>query len=106
MNKVFYEYEYTFGSTTASKYRLVVERETERMLYGKRYVWDVAIANFAIKKDSLNLNQIKDEITPYSGSMYKVIVEEENHEEVAERIIKNYLQNIVDKIRLDGRVED
>ena len=106
MNKIFYEYEYTFGSTVASEYRLVVEKETEKMLYGKRFIWDTPIENFAIKKESLNLNKIKECNSPYSGSIYKVIVEEENHMEMAEKIIKNYLQNIVDKIRLDGRVED
>ena len=60
MNKIFYEYEYTFGSTVASEYRLVVEKETEKMLYGKRFIWDTPIENFAIKKESLNLNKIKE----------------------------------------------
>lgn len=101
MNNVFYEYEYTFGSTIASKYRLVVERETDKMLYGKRFVWDTPIENFAIKKENLNLNKVKECNTPYSGSMYKIIVEEENHMETAERIIKKYLQDIVDKILFD-----
>jgi hypothetical protein len=106
MIKVFYEYVYAFGSTTASEYRLIVERETEKRLYGQRFVGDVVISNFALKKENLGLNQVKEIIEPYGGSMYKIIVEEENHMEVAEQIIKNHLQNIVDKIRFSGIVED
>ena len=96
--KTLYEYHYAIGDTCATDYKLVVDRETNKMFYGNVFVWDNCIGRFSVKKE--NLNKLTQYIDRSHGTICKVIVDAENHKAAATQIIRDYLQNIVNNFQL------
>lgn len=99
MSKVIYEYYYVVGSYSFSScYDLVVDKETNKMLYGNIFYPSGVPYNkrFAINKNNLNqIYQIKDE---HHGLVYRVQVESDdrkNAEQKARKIIYNRMIDFV-----------
>lgn len=100
--KVIHEFFYVVGHADFhSYYKLIVDRETEKMLYGDALNNEGnAYGRFAIKKN--NLNQVYKIIDRKYGTVYKVQIEENEKETarlIAKDIIYNYLFEIAERFK-------
>lgn len=100
--KVVYEFYYIVGQADFhSCYKLIVDRETEKMLYGDALNNEGnAYGRFAIKKN--NLNQVYKIIDRKYGTVYKVQIKENEKETarlIAKDIIYNYLFEITERFK-------
>ena len=101
MGKVIYEFYYVVGSCGFSNgYNCVVDRETNKMLYGDIF-YQSGIPygkKFAINKESLN--RIHSIIDQRRGLVYRVQVEGDNRkdaEKKARKIIYNHMMYFVEE---------
>ena len=103
MNKVIYEYYYIVGSYGFNScYDLIVDKETNKMLYGNIFYPSGVSCNkrFAINKE--NLNQIHRIINDRHGLVYRVQVEGKNRkdaEKKARKIIYDHMINFVEEFK-------
>lgn len=100
--KVIYEFYYVVGHANFhSHYELIVERETEKMLYGDALNNEGnAYGRFAIKKS--NLNEVQKIIDRKYGTVYKVQIEENEKETArlkAKDIVYNYLFQVAERFK-------
>lgn len=100
--KVIHEFYYIVGyAGFHSHYKLMVDRETEKMLYGDALNnKGNAYGRFAIKKS--NLNEVQKIIDRKYGTVYKVQIEENEKETarlIAKDIIYNYLFEIAERFK-------
>ena len=100
--KIIHEFYYVVGHVNFhSCYKLVVDRETEKMLYGDALNNEGnAYGRFAIKKE--NLNKVQKMADRKYGTVYKVQVEENERETarlIAKDIIYNYLFQIAEQFK-------
>lgn len=100
--KVIHELYYIVGHKDfASHYKLVVDKETEKMLYGDALNNSGnAYGRFAIKKS--NLNEVQKIIDRKYGLVYKILIETNKKEDAciqARSIIYNYLLKIADDFK-------
>jgi hypothetical protein len=98
--KIIYEFYYVVGHEDfASYYKLAVDRETEKMLYGNALNNEGNVyGRFAIKKS--NLNEVQEIIDRKYGIVYKIQIDEANEQQArleAYHIISNHLCNIAEQ---------
>lgn len=93
--KIIREYYYVIGEKDFStRFHLLVNKETEKMLYGVAYDDYNAnyVGKFAINKDNLNkINQIRDK---KYGMIYRIQILDDfnaDTEKIAREMIYNYL---------------
>ena len=71
MNKIIREYWYVFGeSDFRTRYDLVVDRETEKMLYGTTLFDGKDCGRFSVKK--ANLNDVIEFVDAKNGTCYRI----------------------------------
>lgn len=103
MDKVIYEFYYNVGHHNFDNcYKCVVDKETEKMLYGDVFYESGVPYNsrFAINKDKLN--QIYRKIDERNGLFYRVQVESDNikdAEQKASKIIYDYVTEFINEFR-------
>jgi hypothetical protein len=103
MSKVIYEFYYSVGSYGFSnRYDCVVDKETNKMLYGNVFYKSGAQSGerFAINKNSLN--QIHSSIERHYGLIYRVRIERDNlkdAEKKAKEIIYDHMIDFVEKFK-------
>ena len=87
-SKIIHEYYYCIGHTDFIQHNeLVVDKETEKMLYGTAFDEGVIkCGRFAIKKEALN--KIYEQIDRRRGTVYRIQIGN-NDEHVAYRIAKD-----------------
>lgn len=75
-NKVIHEYYYCIGHTDFIKhFELIVDRETEKMLYGTAFDEGVIKCDrFSVRKE--NLNQIYEQIDRRRGTVYRIQIDD------------------------------
>ena len=100
--KIIHEFFYVVGFTDFSRYyQLVVDRETDKMLYGDAFYEGVEkCGRFAVNKN--NLNEIQEVIDRKYGTVYKIQIEENLKTDArmkAESIVYNYLLEIAEKFK-------
>ena len=98
--KIIHEFYYVVGHKDFhSHYKLVVNKETEKMLYGNVLNNEgKAYGSFAIKK--INLNKVQVCIDRKYGLVYKVQMNEPDEQKAcleANNIISNHLHNIAEQ---------
>lgn len=99
MDKTLYEYHYSIGTSRVTCYKLVVERETEKMFYGNVFLDDTNTGHrFAVNKT--NINHLKQYVVKNKGTAYKVVVESDNHKQTAYNIVCKRLQDIINNFKL------
>ena len=78
-NKIIYEFYYMVGLTDFSScYKLIVDKETEKMLYGNAlYEGITPSGRFSVNKS--NLNQVYEKIDRHKGLVYRVQVDDDNY---------------------------
>lgn len=71
MNKIIHEYWYSFGeSDFRTRYDLVVDKETEKMLYGTTLFNGRDRGRFAVKK--ANLSDVIEFVDAKNGTCYRI----------------------------------
>ena len=100
--KIIHEFYYVVGHKDFhSHYKLTVDRETEKMLYGDSLNNEgKAYGRFAVKKS--NLNVVQTIIDRKYGTVYKIQIEENLKTDArmkAENIVYNYLLEIAEKFK-------
>ena len=100
--KIIHEFFYVVGFTDFSRYyQLVVDRETEKMLYGDAFYEGVEkCGRFAVNKG--NLNEIQEVVDRKYGLVYKVQIAEGKKTDArvkAEGIVYNYLLEIAENFK-------
>lgn len=101
MDKVIYEFYYNVGQNYFySCYKCVVDKETEKMFYGKVFYESGVPHNsrFAINKS--NLNQIRQKADERNGLFYKVQVEGDSIKDAkrkAGKIIYDYVTEFINE---------
>ena len=101
MDKVIYEFYYNVGHHSFDTcYKCVVDKETEKMLYGDIFYKSGVPYNrrFAINKS--NLNQIHRSISERNGLFYRVQVESDNikdAERKAGKIVYSYVTEFINE---------
>lgn len=106
MSHIIHEYYYVVGHNDhSSYYKLVIDRETEKMLYGDAYNKNgIAYGRVAIKKSALNkAHEVADR---KYGLVLRVMVAddiEENAYKRAREIAYEYLKDITEKFLLYER---
>lgn len=98
--KIIHEFFYVVGHKDFdSHYKLAVDRETKKMLYGDALNDEgKAYGRFAVKKS--NLNKVQVCVDRKYGLVYKVQMNESNEQKArleANNIISNHLRNIADQ---------
>ena len=75
-NKVIHEYYYCIGHTDFIKhFELVVDRETEKMLYGVAFDEGIVeCSRFSVRKQELN--QICEQIDRRRGTVYRIHIDD------------------------------
>jgi hypothetical protein len=104
MNKVIHEYYYIVGcSDFKNRYDLIVDRETEKMLYGTAYLWGVQSSGgsrFSVKKE--DLNKVHEITGNRNGLVYRIQVEGDDYEETkkkAKKIVYDYIIDIAERFK-------
>jgi hypothetical protein len=100
--KIIHEFFYVVGHKDfISHYELVVDRETEKMLYGNICLEGIIeCGRFSVKKS--NLNKIQEVIDRKYGLVYKVQMDESNYTDAlikAENIIYERLLKVADDFK-------
>ena len=100
--KIIHEFFYVVGFTDFSRYyQLVVDKETEKMLYGDAFYEGVEkCGRFAVNKN--NLNEIQEVVDRKYGTVYKIQIEENLKTDArmkAESIVYNYLLEIAEQFK-------
>jgi hypothetical protein len=99
MSKVLYEYHYSVGSSRVTCYKLIVEKETDKMFYGNVFLGDINTGHrFAVKKE--NINQLAQYVLKNTGTVYKVVVESDNHKQASYDIVNRRLQEVINNFKL------
>ena len=105
MSKIIYEFYYAVGgSDFGNCYDCVVDKETDKMLYGNVFnqSGEKYAQKFAIKKESLN--QIHPIIDNHRGLVYRVQVEGDNRKDArkkARKIIYDHMMNFIEEFKKD-----
>lgn len=102
-NKIIYEFYYIVGLTDFSScYKLVVDKETKKMLYGNAlYEGITQSGRFSVNKS--NLNQVYEKIDRRKGLVYRIQVDDSNYESAykkAKDIVYKHLVKIAEKFRM------
>lgn len=102
MNKIIHEYYYIVGCSDFKKrYDLIVDKETDKMLYGKAFAEGVLDSGrFSIKKD--DLNKVYEITGSRNGLVYRVQIEGNDCKETqkkARKIIYDYIINFVERFK-------
>lgn len=100
--KVVHEFYYVVGFTDFSRYyQLVVDRETEKMLYGNVFFEGIEqCGRFSVNKNKLN--EVQEVVDRKHGTVYKIQIEEGNKTDAyikAENIIYKYLLEIAENFK-------
>ena len=97
MNKVVYEFYYAVGdSVIRTCYNCVVDKETDKMLYGDVF-YESGVPygkRFAINKESLN--RIHSIIDQRNGLVYRVQIEGNNHKDAEKKARKIIYDHMID----------
>ena len=105
MNKVIYEFYYAVGdSVIRTCYNCVVDKETDKMLYGDVFYASGIPYNkrFAINKE--NLNRIHSIIDQRNGLVYRVQVDGDSRKEAekqAKKIIYDHMMDFIEEFKND-----
>ena len=105
MGKIIYEFYYAVGdSVIRTCYDCVVDKETDKMLYGDVF-YESGVPygkRFAINKESLN--RIHVIIDQRNGLVYRVQVEGDNRKDArkkARKIIYDHMMNFIEEFKKD-----